>query len=163
MNRDPLSIVYHVPRHVLDGSRSFLRERGLQGCEGTALWIGTPGASENEVDISRVFVPDQVCIKTPGGVGVELTDEAHYTLTDNLGPGEQFYCRIHSHPKRAYHSRRDDANGVITHQGAISIVVPYFAREPLRLERCALYQLKHGRGWLPLSKAEIQRRFEVCS
>jgi hypothetical protein len=45
MKGDPLSIVYRVPQTVLDDSRAFLRERGKDGCEGTALWIGRPGRS----------------------------------------------------------------------------------------------------------------------
>ena len=161
MKANPLSIVYRVPRAVLDGSRAFLRERGLEGCEGTALWIGRPRGSAGEVDITRLFIPEQECLKTPDGVAVRLTEEAHYTLTDNLADGELFYCRIHSHPKKAHHSELDDANAVITHQGAVSVVVPYFARAPLRMEECAVHQLEHGRGWLPLPTAEVLRRFEV--
>jgi hypothetical protein len=161
MKADPLSTVYRVPRAVLDGSRAFLHERGLESCEGTALWIGRATEWGDEVDILRVFVPEQECLKTPDGVAVRLTEEAHYTLTDNLREGELFYCRIHSHPSKAYHSDLDDANAVITHQGAVSIVVPYFARAPLRLEDCAVHHLEHGRGWLPLTRAEVLRRFEV--
>ncbi len=113
------------------------------------------------VEITRLFVPEQECLKTPDGVAVRLTEDAHFTLTDNLADGELFYCRIHSHPCGAHHSELDDANAVITQQGAVSIVVPYFARGPLRLEKCAVHQLEHGRGWLPLPRAEVVRRFEV--
>lgn len=161
MKANPLSIVYRVPRAVLNDSRTFLHERGQKGCEGTGLWIGRAGGSANEVDITRLLIPEQECLKTPDGVAVRLTEEAHFTLTDNLADGELFYCRIHSHPKKAHHSELDDANAVITHQGAVSIVVPYFARTPLRLQDCAVHQLEHGRGWLPLTRAEVLRRFEV--
>lgn len=47
MKVDPLSIVYRVPQAVLDGSQAFLRERGQDDCEGTALWIGRPPVSES--------------------------------------------------------------------------------------------------------------------
>lgn len=161
MSGNPTSAVYRVSQSVLDDSQRFLRERGLDGCEGTALWVGKLSLTANQVDIERVFVPEQICIKTEHDVAVRLTDEAHYTLTDNLAGGEMFYCRIHSHPKKAYHSETDDANAVITHQGAISIVVPYFARVRLRLQDCAVYQLEHGLGWLSLPIPEILRRFEV--
>lgn len=163
MSGNPLSVVYRVPQSILDDSRDFLRERGLEGCEGMALWIGKPDLAVDAVNIERVFIPEQVCIKTEDGVAVRLTEEAHYTLTDNLATGEIFYCRIHSHPGKAYHSEIDDANAVITHQGAISIVVPYFARARLCLEDCAVYQLEHGLGWLSLPTPEVLRRFEVRS
>ena len=163
MSTDPLSTIYRVPQRVLDTSHELLYACGLDGNEGTALWIGQPVADRNIVDITRLFIPEQIPIKTAVGVAVDLTERAHFTLTDHLAPGELFYCRIHSHPHDAYHSARDDANGVITHQGAISIVVPNFARDPLRLAHCAVYQLTHGKGWLPLSSAEVDRRFRVCS
>ncbi len=161
MSNDPRATIYRVPQRVLNDSRDFLLARGAEGHEGTALWIGRLCQVMGDVDIVRLFVPDQIAIRTSHGVAVDLTPEAHYTLTDNLGPGELFFCRIHSHPEEAFHSRRDDANNVITHQGAISIVVPYFARAPLDLPGCAIYQLEHGRGWLRLSRAEVARRFQV--
>ncbi len=162
MRADPLSTIYRVPQRVLDTSHAFLHACGLDRNEGTALWIGRPVTDRNVVDAVRLFVPEQIPIKTADGVAVDLTERAHFTLTDHLAPGELFSCRIHSHPRDAYHSARDDANGVITHQGAISIVVPNFARDPLRLTDCAIYQLIHGKGWFPLSRTEIDRRFQVC-
>ena len=154
-------VTYLVPQSVLDDSRAFLYMRGQIGCEGTALWVGRP--SGNVVTITRLFVPDQVCFQAPTGVAVYLTEEAHYTLTDNLDVGERFYIRIHSHPAEAYHSETDDANGVITHQGAISVVVPYFALEPIDLAHCAIFRLEHGKGWLPISSDEVAGIFRIVS
>jgi hypothetical protein len=153
--------LYHVPGQVLTATRDFLYTRGLEGSEGTALWIGRRAGSE--IQITRVLIPEQLCLKSAYGVAVQLTEQAHYTLTDHLAPGERFYIRIHSHPGRAYHSKTDDANGVITHQGAISIVVPNFAVEPLTITSCAVYRLDHGRGWVPLSEHEIDRIFRVTA
>ncbi len=152
-------VLHYVPQCMLDESRDFLYRRGLEGCEGTALWIGRPVGGE--VLLTRLFVPEQVCIKTAYGIGVDLTERAHYTLTDTLEPGERFYARIHSHPREAFHSKRDDANAVITHQGALSIVVPNFAIDPIDLTQCAIYRLEHGRGWLRLSVEDIAKIFEV--
>lgn len=152
-------VLHYVPQHILDESRDFLYRRGLEGCEGTALWIGRP--LESEVLLTRLFIPEQVCIKTAYGIGVDLTERAHYTLTDTLEPSERFYARIHSHPREAFHSKRDDANAVITHQGALSIVIPNFAVDPIDLTQCAIYRLKHGLGWLRLSMDDIAKVFEV--
>jgi hypothetical protein len=158
--------LYRIPQRVLDQARAFFVERGLEGCEGTALWIGQPSSSGGSggaaaVDIVRLFVPEQICTKTAFGISVDLTPEAHYTLTDNLVPGERFYVRIHSHPREAYHSEKDDANPVLTHQGAISIVVPYFAADPIDLQRCAIYRLEHGMGWVRMEPDEVAQVFEV--
>jgi hypothetical protein len=150
---------YVIPQAVLDDCRAFFQERGREGCEGTGLLAGYNVAEQAQ--ISRFIIPEQRCIKTAFGVSVELTERAHYTLTDLLRSGERFYARIHSHPRRAYHSGTDDENEVLTHRGAISIVVPFFAREPILLSHCAIYRLEHGSGWLRLSAAEVDDLFEV--
>lgn len=157
--RDMEHNTYAVPQHILDESRAFLYMRGLAGCEGTALWVGQP--SGNTVMLTRLFVPEQVCVQTEEGVAVYLTEKAHYTLTDSLDESERFYARIHSHPGTAYHSETDDANAVLTHRGAISIVVPDFAVEPIDLARCAVYRLEHGQGWLRLSAHDIAETFRI--
>ena len=153
------NVLHYVSQRLLDESRDFLYQRGLDGCEGTALWIGRPAGSQ--ILLTRLFVPEQVCIKTAYGIGVDLTERAHYTLTDTLELGERFYARIHSHPREAFHSKRDDANEVITHQGALSIVVPNFAVDPIDLRQCAIYRLEHGHGWLHLNIGDVAKVFEV--
>ncbi len=154
---------YVVSQAVLNDSHAFLHDCGLDGCEGMALWVGRPASDQSKIEITRVFVPEQVCIKSEYGVAVDMTPQAHYTLTDNLMPGERFYIRIHSHPEEAFHSGRDDENAVLTHQGAISIVVPDFAKDPIRLSQCAIFQLVHGQGWTALSKAAVRQLFQEAS
>lgn len=158
------NVQYQIPQRVIDESWAFLYERGLEGCEGTALWIGQiSDEADGQINITRLFVPEQICTKSRYGVAVDLTERAHYTLTDNLEIREQFYIRIHSHPGEAYHSGRDDNNQVITHQGAISIVVPDFATVPADLKECAIYKLQHGKGWLKLNQNEVDKIFKVTN
>jgi hypothetical protein len=149
-----------IPKTVLQASEAFLRERGEHEYEGTALWTGRP-AADGWVEIARLIVPEQVAQTSEFGCHVELTAEAHYTLPDLLEPGELYYARIHSHPDRAYHSKTDDTNQVITQEGAISVVVPNFARERLELVSCAIYFLEHGRGWRRLAPTDIRDRFRI--
>jgi hypothetical protein len=155
-------IRYHVPLAVLDGARDFFRRRGAQGFEGTALLAGRLTAP-GQVLITRLVIPQQVAETTPWGARVDLTKEAHLTLTDLLEPGELYYARIHSHPGAAFHSDRDDANPVLSHEGAISIVVPYFAREPIELTGCAVFRLARGQGWLSLDNATIREVFTITT
>lgn len=150
-----------VPSSVLVEARDFFRARGRERCEGTALLVGRL-ADDSLVRITRLFIPDQVAQPEEWGACVELTAEAHYTLPDNLGSGELFYARIHSHPGRAYHSATDESNAVLTHEGAISIVIPDFAADPIGLERrAAVFRLTHGRGWCRMSPAEVRGTFTV--
>jgi hypothetical protein len=153
---------FRVPAPVIAESQAFFRDRGAHRLEGTGLWTGRPGA-DGWVDIARLVVPEQVAETSEFGCHVELTPHAHYTLPDLLEAGELFYARIHSHPGRAYHSATDDANEVITQQGAVSIVVPRFARAPIELTACAIYYLEHGRGWCRLAAAGVRERFIITA
>lgn len=156
----PIANVMHaVPQGILDESRAFFQARGVDGYEGTALWVGRPVNSE--VEILRLVVPDQVADSSEFGARVDLTPHAHYTLTDHLTPDERFYVRIHAHPREAYHSYRDDQNPILTHEGALSIVVPYFARDPIVFERCAVYRYERRIGWLRLDSRTLQDVFRV--
>lgn len=151
---------YRASAPILSETRAFLHQRGLEGCEGMLLWIGIQ--RDQRVQITRVFIPEQRCVKTRFGVAVELTPHAHYTLPDTLREAERFYARVHSHPTEAFHSHRDDQNAVLTHEGALSIVVPDFAARPvLNLADCAIYQLEYGKGWVRLDQAAIAQRIEV--
>ncbi len=151
---------YIVPSEVIVASQTFLRDRGAFAYEGTALWAGK-ATSQSAVRVTRLIVPEQVAETTEWGARVDLTERAHLGLTDLLEPGERFFVRIHSHPELAYHSARDDANQILSHQGAISVVVPFFASRPIVLTDCAVFKLDHGRGWIQLSIAEISATFTV--
>src|SRR5271165_7512417 len=60
-------------------------------------------------------------------------------------PGWRYLARVHNHPVAAFHSRTDDANPALSHEGAISIVVPYFGLGLRRgLAACAVYRLTAG-------------------
>jgi hypothetical protein len=147
-----------VPSHVLEECRTFFRKQGERGCEGTALLIGKP--MNDHVLIRRALIPEQECLKSPFGIAVRLTKRAHRTLVDALGPDEYFYIRIHSHPEEAFHSQTDDENGVLTHVGAISIVVPNFGRDEITIDGCAIYELS-TQGWQRLTRADSASRIEL--
>lgn len=153
------NLIHVVPQRVLDDSRAFFQARGAEGYEGTALWVGRPEGPE--VKILRLFVPEQVAESDVYGARVDLTPHAHYTLTDYLASDERFYARIHAHPREAYDSARDDENAILTHEGALSVVVAYFARDPIELERCAVYRYGRQDGWLRLTREAIRATFRV--
>jgi hypothetical protein len=150
---------YLVPQRVLDDTRSFLQNRGRELYEGTALWVGR--SKREAVEILRLFIPEQIAVSDEDGASVDLTPRAHYTLTDNLFIDEQFHVRIHAHPRKAYHSPRDDANPILTHDGALSVVVPYFGRDPIQMDRCAVYIYERPYGWLQLPPAAVRTTFEI--
>lgn len=121
---------------LLKQAQAFLEDRGSSGLEGTAMITGPA---------SRLVIPDQLARRTPYGISVELTTQGQWDLATALAPDETYVARIHSHPGDAFHSSTDDRNPVITFDGAISIVVPYFGLG-LRhgLVACAVLRLTKG-------------------
>lgn len=128
---------------VLAQAREWFEQQGAHGHEGTALIA-------RSADGVRLVVPEQRASRTQLGVSVEVTRAGQLQLAAALRSGELFVARIHSHPGEAFHSAADDANPVLTHVGALSVVVPYFGLG-LRggLDACAVLRYD-GRRWRDL-------------
>jgi hypothetical protein len=133
-----------LPDPVLADARAFFEACGAHGCEGTAIIKNGPGGPE-------LVVPEQQPRRgAAGGVSVEVTRAGQMQLALALGPDDLYVARIHSHPAEAFHSRADDANPVLTHEGALSIVVPFFGLGlRLGLNACAVLRRERG-SWRDL-------------
>lgn len=144
-----------LPSGVLEEARMFFEERGSLGLEGTAM---IKAGSD-----TRLVIPTQHARRdSRGGVNVEVGRDGQMELVRALGPGDLYIARIHSHPGDAFHSATDDANPVITFDGAISIVVPYFGLGLRRgLSACAVYRHDKGR-WTELSSGPVRDRWIVA-
>ncbi|TFV57744.1 hypothetical protein E4P41_13880 [Geodermatophilus sp. DF01-2] len=161
MSRVPPTLTnYRVPRAVLDDTGALLRERGLLGFEAVVLWIGRVD-SPTEATVLAAVRPGQVAYRSDDGCAVEVPPDALSEIISLL-PAETFVlARVHTHPGAAYHSPVDDANMLIAHEGAISIVVPDFARDPVELTRCSVNELRHSTGWRELPPDDVDAAFEV--
>jgi hypothetical protein len=113
--------------------------RGTEGCEGTALIAGIYGKTA-----TRLVIPDQTAVAAPRA-SVTITSEGELQLAAALTDDERYVARIHSHPGLAFHSSADDDNPILTNDGALSIVAPWFGLGLRRgLDACAVY--KHWNG-----------------
>lgn len=128
---------------VLRDARTFFEDRGTFGLEGTAMIKKGTGL--------ELVVPRQNANRdTYGHVNVEVPREGQMDLAHALGPNDLYVVRIHSHPGDAFHSAADDANPVISFEGGISIVVPFFGLGLRRgLDACAVYRFHDG-YWVEL-------------
>lgn len=139
-----------VTHEVLEEARRFFEERGSLGCEGTAM-IAALGATG-----SRLVIPDQRATPAPR-CSVEVTPVGKLQLAASLDEDERYVARIHSHPGLAFHSPTDDANPALTHDGALSIVVPFFGLGLRRgLDACAVLVLR-DRRWIDLPVGRARR------
>lgn len=140
---------------VLDEARTYFEDRGARGCEGTAMVMASPDGVAH-----RLVVPDQRARPAPH-CSVEVTTKGKFELAAALGPNDIYVSRIHSHPELAFHSPTDDANPAITHEGALSIVVPFFGLG-LRggLDVCAVLVRRRGQ-WIDVDAGAQRDRLVV--
>lgn len=143
---------FELPQDLAEGCYVALRERGAEGDE---LFIALTASvnAEDVVRFRRGLLPDQVCHHTPEGLLVTIPGEAIFALNrDCYEHGELLAGQIHAHPGQAYHSGADDALALVRLPGALSIVVPEFARGPLRQRRWSVHRLDAGGTWRPLPR-----------
>jgi len=151
---------YHLDGDVLSETGELLREAGQEGLESVVVWLGRI-IDDETAQVLAAHRPRQICFRSDDGVGVQIPLDAISELISGLSAGVVVLARVHSHPHEAYHSEVDDGNALIAHHGAISIVVPNFAAEPVHLQRCSVNELRHGEGWIELDPGEVEERFAV--
>ncbi len=132
-----------IGAELLDEARAFFEDRGSIGCEGTAMIAARASTA------TRIVIPDQRATPAPH-CSVEVTFAGKLQLASALEADERYVSRIHSHPGLAFHSPIDNANPALTHDGALSIVAPFFGLG-LRhgLDGCAVLIIREGR-WIDL-------------
>jgi hypothetical protein len=151
---------FRVPQSVLNETGATLADIGSEGVEGVVLWVARE-AQGLDVEILRALVPAQIAFRSEDGLAVMIPDWSVSELILGLDEGTYIPIRVHSHPQDAYHSSTDDLNRLLSHRGAISIVVPDFARHGMHLPACSVNELGEDFRWRELASDEVARRFRV--
>ena len=149
-----------VPQEILEPSRRLLAGPGEEGFEAIVVWVGRI-VSPTTAAVADVVRPAQTATKGPLGCAVEVPPEALAELIRSLERDQRILVRLHTHPGEAFHSDLDDSNMLIAHEGALSVVVPDFARDALELDRCSVNELRAGGRWVELGPDEVQQRFVI--
>lgn len=146
-----------LPHPLLLEAGAFFEACGTRGLEGTAMIKSGPAGP-------ALVIPDQQPWRSPTGhVAVEVTRAGQLELARALAADDLFVARIHSHPAEAFHSAADDANPVLTHEGALSIVVPFFGLGLRRgLDACAVLRRDRG-GWRSLPPGAERDQWIGCT
>ncbi|HEY2053157.1 MAG TPA: hypothetical protein VGH14_04385 [Solirubrobacterales bacterium] len=123
------------------------------------MLAGSP--AEHRVD--RLLIPEQKATRTEFGVAVEVTLQGKLQIAAGLQAGERWMSRIHSHPDAAFHSDTDDRNPVLTAEGSLSIVVPFYGLG-LRhgLTACAVFSLRDG-DWQEIESGRLHEHLVEAS
>jgi hypothetical protein len=139
---------FEFPRSLAEECTRKLQAHGEQGAELFIALTAIVDQDERSVCFRRALVPEQTCYRSPEGLYVKIDGEAIFALNrDVFDHGELLAGQIHAHPGRAYHSPADDALALIRLPGGLSIVVPHFARGPLRSRRWSVHQLRGDGAW----------------
>lgn len=158
---DPDRTRFAVPQQVIDSTVRLVAEPGAAGYEGSALWIGHVDEGDTAI-VTRVHRPEQVAHATPMGLAVTLTEKGLTNLIMSLAVDELVLARIHTHgTDDVDHSLIDDRNLVVAHPGAVSIVIPRFARYGMNLALCGVHVLSADHHWRRIGADETSRRIEI--
>ncbi len=133
---------------VLRPTLEFLAERGRQGHEGFVVW-GARHLDPHTLRFTSCYVPEQTAHQTPDGLLVVVEGEALFRMNRAFYErGELAAGQVHTHPTDAYHSGTDDHFPLVTLRGAVSLVVPDFAKAGLEgMPRWAWYRLRGLGHW----------------
>jgi proteasome lid subunit RPN8/RPN11 len=139
-----------IPTPILQETILFLRGVGMKGREGFVLWGGKTVDPET-FRFQTALIPAQRASATQNGLLVTVDGEALFEVNKTLHErGEILGAQVHSHPTDAYHSSTDDHFPLATLLGALSVVIPNFAREaPKDLDDWAWYRLTAYDRWEP--------------
>lgn len=140
---------------LIDTTLTQLREAGARNCECVTLWLGRCIGEFTQVEV--VFQPIQTSREDmfhipPDGMAALYAELRKHRL--------MVAAQIHSHPNAAFHSKADDKWAIVRHEGALSIVVPQFARKitaPRFLKDAKVYQFSSLARWTEVPADEVPK------
>ncbi|RDS84382.1 Mov34/MPN/PAD-1 family protein [Dyella psychrodurans] len=139
--------------NAIDTTLAHLREAGSRNCEGIVLWLGrrTPSAIHVEAVYRPAHVAREDMFHIPPASMTALQAELRQRRL-------MVAAQVHSHPLEAFHSRADDQWAIIRHEGALSLVIPYFASQTTTgtfLKDAKVYQFSANAKWTEVPSKEV--------
>ena len=138
---------------AIDESLSHLRAGGVMKCETVVLWLGI--VHDGIAEVREVYRPKQ-------NVDIDIFQIPKQSMRELMARIKetrfQILAQVHSHPERAFHSKADDTWAIIRHVGAVSIVIPYFAKDTIGTnfgDRAATFQLNASNNWVEVDFKKV--------
>lgn len=148
MNNSRIVIKSSLIAQTLD----LLRKAGERNSESIVLWLSRRVG--DGVSVAEAYVPAHEADRDY----FHIPSHAMSDLLSYLGNTRTFIAaQIHSHPEEAFHSPADNEWAIVRHEGALSLVVPYFARETNVgnfLVSIAAFRLSQGNIWEELGEED---------
>ena len=109
---------------IIKDTLTQLAHHGQGRKEAVVLWLAKKVAGQAVVQ--RVYLP----LQESGPAFFHIPPRGMQLLFDELRPARLMVAaQVHTHPQEAFHSAADDHWAVLRHVGALSLVLPYFARQ----------------------------------
>jgi hypothetical protein len=148
-----------VQRHVLYDTLRELRKRGWIHTERVALWLAN--RSDAALDVREMYIPEYEATSDYFHIGrTAMAKLMEHLRNARLMIGAQ----LHTHPAEAFHSAADDRWAIVRHAGALSVVVPHFARFTTPenfLEQAKVFRLSATNEWLEIPRHNLHNHLEI--
>lgn len=144
--------------HIVEMLRHF-HEAGLRNSECVVLLLGRRVGAK--ILVSEVWRPEQ----RAGKDYFEIPPRSMEALFARLRAGRlMIAAQVHTHPMEAFHSAADDRWAIIRHEGALSLVLPHFARntsETTFLTDLASFHLSPRDSWEEIPPVVLSEHFRI--
>lgn len=146
-----------IPSLVVDHTELALRQAGVHGDEGFAVWAGT--LSGGHAHVAALVTPRASGGPTHGEITADTTANVLSALDNrDLVP----IMQLHSHPRRAFLSDEDAIRPLVAVSGFISVIIPGFGFADLAdVGLWSAHQYQGAGRWRELDDGERRRRFII--
>jgi proteasome lid subunit RPN8/RPN11 len=159
-DREAVIVPVVVPKRVIASTLRSIRWAGRCGKERVVLWLGQRTGSG--ILVVQAHVPKQVAERD----FFRIPPTSMRSLMRVLGSKNLMVAaQVHSHPAEAFHSEADDRWAIVRHLGALSLVLPYFARHTTVasfLRDAASFYLTAENSWERVEPAALGKYVEVA-
>jgi proteasome lid subunit RPN8/RPN11 len=142
------------PSTVLATTLAHLREAGTRRCECIVLWLGRP--ADGGIRVEEAYVPRHEAREDMFHIPRESMASLHAYLREHR---LMVAAQVHSHPREAFHSFADNQWAIIRHEGALSLVLPYFAASATPFNFGAevkVYRFSDTAEWVEVPRREVE-------
>jgi proteasome lid subunit RPN8/RPN11 len=141
------------PLSLVELTLAQLRDAGENQRECVMLWLGRRAGER--LRIHQAYRPIQNAAEDM----FEIPPTGMAALHGELRKHRLMVAaQVHSHPAEAFHSKADDRWAIIRHEGALSLVVPYFASETTSsnfMDQTKVYRFTATARWVEVPRAEV--------
>jgi len=123
------------------------------------LWLGRKeGSVQRIVEVYRPIQDSAIDY-------FEIPREGMAALMQRLREQGLFVVsQVHTHPSEAFHSPADDRWAIVRHVGALSVVLPHFAKSTTLanfLQQSVFFELNASNKWNKISPPALKRRLRI--